>query len=232
MRDIPIIFSASMVRALLREAQEEGAGKSMTRRLAWRSECPTCGGSGRISDGPNERVLCGDCGAIGKMPSPWQRATAGDRLWVRETIKGKPDDAGFDSIEYAADNFHTRIPCANDNESQERFMEIFYYRRGRGLPVPSIHMPRWASRLTLVVTETKIERLHKISRADVLAEGILPADIKKWEQWLHPDDCPGKAFGVLWDSINGKGEWDKNPEVVAVRFAVHKTNIDSMKEAA
>jgi hypothetical protein len=232
MRDIPIIFSASMVRALLREAREQGTGKSMTRRPAWpyvkrKLVNDLVAGNPCLID-PRGRTTA---------PSPWQRAKPGDWLWVRETIKGKPDDAGFDGIEYAADNFHTRIPCANDNESQERFMEIFYYRRGRGLPVPSIHMPRWASRLTLVVTKTKIERLQEIDEQDIEREGIY------WKNGLWR--CPAPAGGDwhatekaidcwrwLWTKINGAESWEQNPEVVAITFCVHKTNIDSMKEAA
>ena len=81
---------------------------------------------------------------------------------------------------------------------------------------PSIHCPRWASRLTLVVTAVKIERLQKISVEDEQAEGL---------------DTTAEAFDMVWDHLYGPGSWNANPEVVALTFEVHKKNIDQMGEA-
>lgn len=95
---------------------------------------------------------------------------------------------------------------------------------------PSIHMPRWASRLTLRVTAVKVERLQDISEADARAEGCGDA--------AHPDmaalfsEAPGAyaahmatggidpvtLFEILWESINGPGSWDANPWVAAYSF--------------
>lgn len=107
---------------------------------------------------------------------------------------------------------------------------------------PSIHMPRWASRLTLIVEAVKVERLQDISEADAQAEGLLPyphegpggMTVTSWH-WLHgkPEEetycTPQYAFRALWNSINGADAWDANPFVVAVSFVVHRANIDALK---
>jgi hypothetical protein len=80
---------------------------------------------------------------------------------------------------------------------------------------PSIHMPRWASRITLEVTGVRVERLQDISEADAREEGCLPV--------VHGDgavDCGTRktAFRALWDSINGPDSWGANPFVWVVEF--------------
>lgn len=86
----------------------------------------------------------------------------------------------------------------------------------------SMHMPRWASRLTLVVTDVRVERLQDISEEDAEAEGFprvaddLPAGrIKDW-------------YRDLWEAINGAGSWAANPFVAAYTFDIHKKNIDQL----
>ena len=95
---------------------------------------------------------------------------------------------------------------------------------------PSIHMPRWASRLTLIVTATKIERLQKIANADAIAEGCgVSLDHPTPERTREP--FPVEAFKTLWMKLHGADAWDDNPEVVALTFTVHKANIDAVKRA-
>lgn len=190
--DRPIIFSTPMVQALLREAEEPGTGKTMTRRLAW-----------RFSDVNDNHT---------KTATSWQKAKPGDRLWVRENWKPhsiyvaiKPRDIPNSRIFFAADDgsFPSNTPWR-----------------------PSIHMPRWASRLTLVITATKVERLQEISEADARAEGVEPAVAGADETRQIKTYRTG--FVRIWRKLHGEESWLENPEVVALTFTVHKTNIDAM----
>ena len=115
----------------------------------------------------------------------------GDRLWVRETWR-IPNGAPRGWVDYRADDAR----------------EGFRWR-------PSIYMPRWASRITLEITDIRVERLQDISEEDAQAEGVK----------LHTEYIPMKvgfnhrqAFGGLWESINGPGSWDANPWVWAIEF--------------
>lgn len=207
MTDIPIIFSGPMVRALL------SGRKTMTRRLAWRAP------------GPNHHF------PAPSLPTPWQRVEAGDRLWVRESLKyvtSDPVTAEPTSVHcYAAD-----IPPGMDSANP---YEASYLFAGDGEPnlkphsIPSIHMPRWASRLTLIVTAIKVERLQDISEADATAEGADPII----------DHGTGSApylhrigFEHLWCRLHGDMAWIENPEVVALSFKVNKANIDTPESLA
>lgn len=131
---------------------------------------------------------------------------SGDRLWVRETWA---DDEQFGGIIYRADH-KGDDPIGNGWRS-------------------SIHMPRIASRLTLTVTDVRVQRLQDISPDDVRAEGVeIPwhhiGDLHDPHRWKHDH------FRPLWDSINGKKPvrtWADNPWVVAVSFRPELRNIDS-----
>lgn len=148
------------------------------------------------------------------FPTVWQKAKPGDRLWVRENLTCIGDGIW----RWAADDEH--VYSSRESHSA---MRAWAHHQERG-SVPSIHMPRWASRLTLVVTATKIEQVREISEADALAEGIDTVRISHGKV--------ADAYGDLWKRLNGEESWDDNPEVVVVSFTVHKQNIDAMKEAA
>lgn len=217
MSDIPVIFSAPMVRALL-----EGR-KTMTRRLAWRSSHL---GSidGFASEELEDFELRGwSVRQSGKMtyaykPSPWQKIKPGDRLWVRE--------AWGESIGRTA-----------------RFKKgVILYRADHGYAVagqeadlmrwrPSIYMRRTDSRLTLIVTATKIEPLQNISEKDAEAEG---AEIWPLNASENPNfnDSYRVDFRKVWENIHGQESWDANSEVVALTFIVHQQNIDQVGMAA
>lgn len=103
-----------------------------------------------------------------------------------------------------------------------------------------LHMPRWASRLTLEVTSVKVERLQDISEADAEAEGIFRITNGLWS-WEPGNKASAGyhsvrgAFDALWTGINGPTAWTENPFVVALSFSVHKTNVDALlkqREAA
>lgn len=156
----------------------------------------------------------------------------GDRLWVRETWQGltfgdfRPTKHEPCEVRYAATD-----PCADlDAEA-------------RGYPWrPSIFMPRWASRLTLIVTDVRVERLQEISPEDAIAEGLIqmthaPASAKDMGcDWGFEGDSrhgsPVSAYAALWNHINGLGAWAKNPWVAAYTFIVHLENINAFERNA
>jgi len=134
----------------------------------------------------------------------------GDLLYVRECWRTlaksdpvKPRDMrGWEILDYIADE-------------QEDIANMFGRTRA------AMHMPRWASRLTLKVTEVRVERVKDISEADAKAEG--------WGRWRRPVAW----FSTLWDSINAKRgySWEENPWVIAISFEVILRNVDEMLDA-
>jgi hypothetical protein len=154
----------------------------------------------------------------------------GDRLWVKETWQLHSRASDLCTVAYRASVNH-----GGWTEAHEQFPDVL---AGQLRPKPfqegwrsPLHMFRWASRLTLTVTDVRVERLQDISEADALAEGIIPAFegfalTKNGECW---GQTAKDAFRVLWDGINGnrKGaSWNDNPWVVAISFDVAKRNID------
>lgn len=137
----------------------------------------------------------------------------GDLLYVRETIT----HGGYEGapLTYAADGKHSKYEWP------------VHWKKHC---MPSIHMPRWASRLTLEITDIRIERLQDISDADAKAEGV-ELEISEGrfncvgDKYVMPY---GIKFMHLWKSINGKDSWAANPWVWVVEFHVHKKNIDNL----
>jgi hypothetical protein len=202
--DFPAIMSAQMIRAILREVCEPGTGKTCTRRLAWTGR--------KAADGEGFR------------PSSWQRVKAGDRIWVRESIHVRPIASAMHAISY----FDEENPAILGGWAKVRLLPWDHQikRPEKAKWIPSIHMPRAVSRLTLHVTSTKIERLQDITEADALAEGIR-------ETAFHREDHPASiCFSALWDSLHGADSWNANPFVVAVSFRPVLANIDSLEIAA
>lgn len=190
MGDKPIIFSAPMARALL------DGRKSQTRRVLKPQPVPCLS----WSEPP-----------AGTYPSDkgWSRIpyAVGDRLYVRETCKQIPDSK----------------PGGYFVPGSPFYGVEWFYRADGNCPLwadgkwrPSIHMPRWASRLTLTVTDVRVQRLQEISDEDAQAEGMAPL--------MNPE--PVEAFRTLWNSLHGPDAWDANPWVVAVSFSVQHGNID------
>jgi hypothetical protein len=121
----------------------------------------------------------------------------GDRLWVRETWG--PCAGG---IVYRADG---ATFCPDGGKWK-----------------PSIHIPRWASRITLEIESRRVERLIEISNDDAIAEGLVysdscwyPTDDPKVSPWMTALG----AYRDLWESINGAGSWDANPWVWVIQFS-------------
>ena len=151
----------------------------------------------------------------------------GDRLWVREAFS-------YELLDVDRNGFMPPWYWADGNPESGDFTR----------PKPSIHMPRWASRLTLLVTDVRVQRLQEISDDDARAEGIEP--LKSGRGYYDPTvshdqsrsivrfgqyySLATHAFSALWDSIHGPDAWDANPWVAAISFTVHRCNIDKMEE--
>lgn len=216
MKDHPILFSGAMVRALL-----DGT-KTQTRRAL--------------------KVRCqeiGECDDGSRWPWSENPDTAGDhwhacpygqpgeRLWVRETWLEDPEDDGT----WAYTQY---VGCKGSplSDIPRKFQnpEHCIYREGwDGSDLrwrPSIHMPRWASRILLEIVSVRVERLQDISEADCWAEGIEAVDgalddlaiihLAKRMGRSFEDAAP--TYAALWESINGAGSWDANPWVWVVEF--------------
>ena len=193
----PIIVSAPMVRAILREIEHPGTGKTMTRRLT--------GKNGKASTW----LILHDLVEGGEKAALWVRETWGT-IQAYDDWKPRQLHPGGASIGYATDDIG-RWCQTGCNGAAGRWRS-------------PIHMPKWANRLTLEVTGTKIERLQSISEEDAIAEGtrvISVANIPRPAAWSERQD-----FSHIWDSLHGDGAWDANPEVVAISFKPHLTNID------
>ena len=222
MADRPIIFSAPMVRALL------AGTKTQTRRI--------------LKPQPPEGYVYTGVHYASYEPSSWffngprsghkvrQAYDEGDLLWVREGWQApamddhlSPRDMppglarryladGAEVVGFGADTVRQPIGAAG---------------RGR----PSIHMPRWASRLTLTVSEVRVQQLQDISEEDARAEGA-PALLMDDEGgfYEHGDGLHRVGFAGLWAHLHGPASWDASPWVAAISFEATPANIDSLPE--
>ena len=162
--------------------------------------------------------------------SPLRRCEVGDRLYVREAwaCHWAADDQQPRDIDPAL--WSVRYLCDDYVRPAERDRSLALAdqcKRGR----PSIHMPRWASRLTLIVEGAKVEPLGHMIEACAVAEGIYCERGEGWTAdgagWFA---SPKIAFHGLWDSLHtAEGErWQDNPDVVALTFRVVRGNIDQV----
>ncbi|MNH86056.1 hypothetical protein D3C73_385110 [compost metagenome] len=210
-KELPILFSAPMVRAIL------GGRKTVTRRAVNPQPALTDGSGfswkghlfGRgADDRETSRNFSKHCCPFGKP---------GHRLWVRETwycdhfevMRGpylKPDDLDIGealddgTLVYAADG-------------------LTPYEADQPVWKPSIHMPRWVSRILLEITDVRVERLQEISRSDIRAEGLVcPPELTIDDVSPNYRDWYPAAWRELWESINGADSWSANPWVWVVEF--------------
>ena len=151
--------------------------------------------------------------------SPLSKCEVGDRLYVREAWRahGEEDCDNLASATSTCTGPEHIMFSASADEAEQA---LFKFR-------PSIHMPRWASRLTLRVTRVRYEHLRAISREDARAEGI----------YALPRDGSGSSverFSNLWDSLHTKPDtsWADNPTVTALTFEVIRKNIDQVEQEA
>jgi len=153
---------------------------------------------------------------IGKIFASCPYGQIRSRLWVRETWRTEElDQDGLDGIRYQADNGFQAIE--NTVAASDAWIETDF--RGLGKWRPSIHMPRWASRITLEITGVRVERLVDITLDDAKAEGIGAFTFARGAIADNPPD-PRWKFIELWNSINQKRGygWDTNCWVWVLSF--------------
>ncbi|EPL6742950.1 TPA: hypothetical protein MJD83_03645 [Klebsiella pneumoniae] len=199
-----MIFNAEMVRAIL------DGRKTQTRRpIKWKQTRFT--EIGEREDG-SKWPWSEDAEHAFDFWHPCPFGSVGDRIWVRETFQGPlfdfdlmdsycKDSTPFEKSEfcvYKADG----VPAPEFYDADD---ELHCCWR------PSIHMPRWASRILLEITGVRVERLKSISDRDALREGCSTADMKS-------GDCVADVFARLWASIYGSDSWNANPWVWVIEF--------------
>lgn len=218
-KEHPILFSGPMVRAIL-----EGR-KTQTRRVvASRStahpefvllEVENAWWPYFSDDGESEIL---DDGTKKPMSSPYGKVS--DILWVRETARcdyrGTHDAHGDGMIGgvYAAGGGFIRTYDLKEQHKFQWFPKNYKNRNGSIKWHPSIFLPRWAARIFLEITDIRVERLRDISPEDCLAEGIIGGAILGGGGRC---ELTGK-YEELWESINGKHSWSRNPYVWCITF--------------
>ncbi|QXX84277.1 morphogenetic protein [Providencia sp. R33] len=212
MKERGIIFNSEMVRAIL------DGRKTQTRRIInpqpeltqksgfkWKGGLFGAGSDDRETNRNFAHKKC----PLGKV---------GDRLWVRETWQGPlVDEDHLDNYRADADKFQTSEFCeyAADGGYRPEFCDLdgnIHYGWK-----PSSNMPRWASRITLEITDVRVERLQSISEEDAKAEGFdnSQSDAANSIGWFEK---PVRAFRRDWENINGTDGWDSNPWVWVIEF--------------
>lgn len=152
--------------------------------------------------------------------SPLARAEVGDRLWVREAWSIASIFTDVAEVRYRASaragytEFVEQVPVDLIGTAKATWPQ---YR-------PGIHMPRWASRLTLFVAGVRTEPLQSISEDDALAEGIDRIEFPDRGDWGWPQ----RRYRDLWQALHDKDgqRWEDNPEVLVLTFRVERGNID------
>lgn len=201
MKTRPMLFNGPMVRALL------DGSKTQTRRVMKNqpNEDWVPDGYGELNgydaDGeptPDKIIGWGVVAYEGENGYKCPHGEPGDQIWVKETYWRDEEDG---AILYAADPEDFSVVSQNKHETGSR----------RYNWKPSIFMPRGASRLTLEITDIRVERLQDISEADAIAEGARCSALEKIQ--ARNGEWAKRAYRSLWEQINGANSWDNNPWV-------------------
>ena len=219
MKERPILFSAPMVRSLL------NCTKSQTRRVIkfppfivepGEPDLTSAGWIDEHEGGPGWYGWMTEYPEEGSTPINCPYGKPGDRLWVRECYRDRAIGEGG----HVERGQYVYRATENVDRLAERWR-------------PSIHMPRWASRITLEITSVRVERLQDISEADAKAEGIETVRVSesdfRYLDYLRAGQidigdkeatCGSavKSYRTLWESINGPGSWEANPWVWVISF--------------
>ncbi|ELB7362225.1 TPA: hypothetical protein ACYEP0_002123 [Klebsiella pneumoniae] len=202
-----MIFNGEMVRAIL------DGRKTQTRRpIKWKQTRFT--EIGEREDG-SKWPWSEDAEHACDFWHPCPFGAVGDRIWVRETFCTVDDTqyGGGKWVDYrATPKFEASHPAGWDCAPNDA--EALKWR-------PSIHMPRWASRILLEITDVRVERLNAISQEDAQAEGM---ELTGWRPTYSDPDSGGEVltpydnFAQLWESIYGEESWKANPWVWVIEF--------------
>lgn len=196
MKEHGMIFNGEMVRAIL------DGRKTQTRRpIKWKQTRFT--EIGEREDG-SKWPWSEDAEHACDFWHPCPFGAVGDRIWVREAFRVHSRATDVATLVYKASERNSwteqtrRVPVAvcNKPATPEKW-------------TPSLHMPRWASRILLEITGVRVERLRSMSQDDARAEGVIAAS--------GPMEA-GLAFRELWDSIYGEESWKANPWVWVIEF--------------
>ena len=235
MKERPILFSGPMVRALL------AGTKTQTRRVVQNPHRNDAGfvlqdyGKGfwpyRSHDGESgcylDRQKDGDYYSEAPLRCPYGQP--GDRLWVRETwMPDAPRNGEWPDVSFYGCGMS---PLSDIPECYRHPWHCLYRATHYGCELvgwkPGMHMPRWASRILLEVTEVRVERLQDISDDDAAAEGCPCYVCSRIMDGRSEDDChcfhkrgDARDYRNLWEDINGPESWAANPWVWAVNFKV------------
>lgn len=223
-KERPILFSPEMVKAILdgRKTQTRRALKPQPHEchngdLIYKDRLVGSNLSWRAWNKPNaygNPMIYEEAYTVCPYGQP------GDRLWVRERWAVSLD---YDKLA------PKEIPSQNDvsiwYQTPGLYMSNRYLGDYPGKTRSSIHMPRWASRITLEITAVRVERLQDISEADIEAEGTprnigYTPDDAYADQFNSSFERRGRDFARLWDNINGNGagSWHANPWVWVIEF--------------
>lgn len=241
MKERPILFSTSMVQAIL------AGRKTQTRRVVkperWMVKQNVTFKDASVDQGfygPNDQYLK----VVREIDETRHRivcpyGSPGDRLWVRETwrVGAWNNDTGTVAIDYRSDNSSRRewivvqdddaftrlyVQSVEDAQFKLGHKENYKWNPGES-PCrwrSSLHMRREFSRITLEITAIRVERLNQIEYKDCKAEGL--QEPRQFAQFgasaAERDELFRVSYKTLWETINGPGSWDKNPWVWVVEF--------------
>ncbi|EDV2873192.1 hypothetical protein YY36_001670 [Salmonella enterica subsp. diarizonae] len=207
MKERGMIFNGEMVRAIL------DGRKTQTRRpIKWKQTRFT-----EVAERDDGSLWpwAEDCERGGDIWFTCPFGEVGDRIWVRETFRVHSRATDVATLVYRASvrNSWTeqthRVPVAvcNKPATPEKW-------------TPSIHMPRWASRITLEITDVRVERVQDISQRDAIAEGGPPdhPSFSKISREMGFSDWPRSWFAQTWWWIYGREAWNTNPWVWVIEF--------------
>ncbi|MBR7747420.1 hypothetical protein [Undibacterium baiyunense] len=199
MKQRPILFSAPMVRALL------DGSKTQTRRII--TPQPQAVSENKIIDWEGDAKVLAQLLKQSGKECPYGQV--GDQLWVRETWRTD------DSLDSKAPSTFASWPVKYEADGKVLTHGAFHGNT-KGKTRTSIHMPRWASRITLEITGVRVERLQDISEEDAMSEGAIGGHgaIPNYQYAATPVE----HFKHIWESINGAESWEANPWVWVLEF--------------